>query len=376
MSDGELVRRILAGRTEAYEELVRRWAGRITAVCDAKVGRAAQADDLAQETLLRGLRSLSTLVDPEKFGPWLCGIAARACLDWLKARERSTVPFSTLGPDFHAEDILEANSRIDGSAWDLDDCRELTTAVETLPEPYRQVLMLYYYQDVTYAEIGELLGLSKATINARLTKARWLLAPRAVVEHLGADSVAPWQSGNGAIGTGRTVWNQRIPGSALRSRRSGNQPRPFSEPAADSGQIAVSGRVSICREQIRLHRLEAAVGSGPSVVLASAMLSAFCERPDRQRAKAISQRRGCRLCTRRKQDSQDELSRSPPPLGLRDGFAHGSRRDSEDFPGIFIKRFLTFAWPPIKLRKSCKLLGHPRVRFPNLVMQRRITSAS
>lgn len=178
MSDGELVRQILAGRTEAYEELVRRWAGRIAAVCHAKVGRAAQADDLAQETLLRGLRSLSTLVDPEKFGPWLCGIAARACLDWLKARERTTVPFSTLGPDFHAEDILEANSRSDGSAWDQDDCRELMRAVETLPEPYRQVLMLYYYQDVTYAEIGAMLGLSKPTINARLTKARMLLRER------------------------------------------------------------------------------------------------------------------------------------------------------------------------------------------------------
>ncbi len=178
MSDGELVRRILAGRTEAYEELVRRWAGRITAVCHAKVGRAAQAEDLAQETLLRGLRSLSSLVDPEKFGPWVCGIAARACLDWLKARERSTVPFSTLGTDFHPEDVLEANSRIDGSLWDQDESRHLLAAVEALPEMYRQVLLLYYYQDVTYAEIAALLGLSKATINARLTKARMLLRER------------------------------------------------------------------------------------------------------------------------------------------------------------------------------------------------------
>ena len=178
MSDGELVRRILAGRTEAYEELVRRWAGRITAVCHAKVGRAAQADDLAQETLLRGLRSLSSLADPEKFGPWLCGIAVRACLDWLKAKERSAVPFSTLGPNFDPEDLPEAHPRIDGSEWDQDECRQLMAAVETLPETYRQVLMLYYYQEVTYAEIAALLGLSPATINARLTKARMLLRER------------------------------------------------------------------------------------------------------------------------------------------------------------------------------------------------------
>src|SRR5437868_7540492 len=103
MSDGELVRQTLAGRTQAYEELVRRWAGRVTAMCHAKLGRASEAEDLAQETLLRGYRALSSLSDPEKFGPWLCGIAVHACLDWLKSKERTQIPFSALCPDRNAE---------------------------------------------------------------------------------------------------------------------------------------------------------------------------------------------------------------------------------------------------------------------------------
>ena len=48
MTDGELVRQTLSGRTDAYEELVRRWAARITAVCHAKTGRGGVAEDLAQ----------------------------------------------------------------------------------------------------------------------------------------------------------------------------------------------------------------------------------------------------------------------------------------------------------------------------------------
>ena len=47
--------------------------------------------------------------------------------------------------------------------------------VEALPEALRQAVMLYYYDDVSYRELGELLGVSAATINARLTKARNLL---------------------------------------------------------------------------------------------------------------------------------------------------------------------------------------------------------
>ena len=99
MSDGELVRQALNGRTEAYGDLVRRWAGRITALCHAKIGRADVAEDMAQETLMRGYRALSSLAEPDKFGSWLCGIAVRACFDWLKAKERSQVTFSALSPD-------------------------------------------------------------------------------------------------------------------------------------------------------------------------------------------------------------------------------------------------------------------------------------
>ena len=84
MTDGQLVRQTLDGATSAYEALVRRWAARVVGVCHARVGRAAAAEDLAQETLLRGFKALPTLSEPEKFGPWLCGIATRTCLDWLK----------------------------------------------------------------------------------------------------------------------------------------------------------------------------------------------------------------------------------------------------------------------------------------------------
>ena len=94
MTDAVLVRQTLAGQSSAYEELVRRWAPKVTGFCHAKIGRGDVAEDLAQEVLLRGFRALSTLKNPEKFGAWLCGIALRACFDWLRAKKRSPIPFS------------------------------------------------------------------------------------------------------------------------------------------------------------------------------------------------------------------------------------------------------------------------------------------
>jgi RNA polymerase sigma-70 factor (ECF subfamily) len=177
MTDAELVRLARAGRAEAYADLVRRWAGRIAALCHARAGRAHAADDLAQETLLRGFRSLHTLNDPERFGPWLCGIALRTCLDWLKARKNQQIAFSALGPGQDPDDCIDR--RGDESELERDDeRRRLVAEVEALPEDYRKVVMMYYYEDVTYRELGRILGVSPATINARLTKARALLRAR------------------------------------------------------------------------------------------------------------------------------------------------------------------------------------------------------
>src|SRR5688572_31478973 len=101
MTDGELVRQTLDGASCAYEALVRRYAPRIVGVCHARVGRAAAAEDLAQETLLRGFKSLPTLSEPEKFGPWLCGIATRTRLDWLKQGERTEVSLNQPAASAH-----------------------------------------------------------------------------------------------------------------------------------------------------------------------------------------------------------------------------------------------------------------------------------
>lgn len=179
MTDAELVRQALAGTTAAYEQLVRRWSTRVMAVCHARVARSEAAEDLAQETLLRGLRALPTLADPAKFGPWLCGIAQRACLDWLKSAHRTEVSISALhDEDSDRVEDPAGENELDRDPEHRDELGRLVREVERLPLPYREVLMHYYYDDCTYQELADLLDVSPATVNARLTKARQMLRER------------------------------------------------------------------------------------------------------------------------------------------------------------------------------------------------------
>lgn len=179
VSDEDLVRQVLSGRTAAYAELVRRWSARVLAICHARVRSAHAAEDLSQEALMRGLQGLNSLATPARFGAWLSGIAVRTCLDWLKAKPQSEVPFSMLPDRGDRTSPGEREASSVEAVMDADDeQRRLMAEVEALPDDYCQAVMLYYYSDVTYRELADMLGVSSATVNARLTKARAMLRER------------------------------------------------------------------------------------------------------------------------------------------------------------------------------------------------------
>ena len=180
-TDGELVQLVLQGERAACDELVQRWSARLLAFCHARVGNHHAAEDLAQEALLRGLRGLRTLQSPEQFGTWLCSIALRVCLDWRKAKQSSQVPFTVLEANGQTDELaITAHDTAEADVDRSDDVRCLLQEVAALSEQHREILLLYYYQDVTYRDLAEMLGVSTATVNARLTQARAILRERLV----------------------------------------------------------------------------------------------------------------------------------------------------------------------------------------------------
>lgn len=183
MTDGELVRRTLQGDGAAGNQLVQRWQARLVGFCHARIGRADAAEELAQETMFRALRSLGKLEDHEKLAAWLRGIASRVCVDWIRQKTKA-VPFSTLSggnghaDNGHLEDRLACEQ--DGAeqvALRDEEHARLRAAINRLQEPYREAIMIYYYdgEPKTYARVAEMLGVSSATVNLRLTKARAML---------------------------------------------------------------------------------------------------------------------------------------------------------------------------------------------------------
>lgn len=173
MNDADLVSLAIDGRQSASEQLVRRWSGRLTGYLRSRVASPEVAEDLAQDVLLRAIESLPSLADPSRFGSWLLSIAHHAAQDWHKAKARTEVSLHTQD-DAQAENgCAQTREPSPVEHCEMKEERErILREVGQLPERLREVLMIYYYDRVTYAEMAEMLNVSVATINARLTQAR------------------------------------------------------------------------------------------------------------------------------------------------------------------------------------------------------------
>lgn len=139
----------------------------------------ALADDVAQETFVTAWRRLPELRDATRLPAWLCGIARNVARDARK-RLRTRAARET-----HVEE--DAAMRDPTTPFDeLSDAeteRLLATALERVPELYREPLVLYYYEERSVDDVARSLGISTATTNKRLSRGRqYLAASVAIVE--------------------------------------------------------------------------------------------------------------------------------------------------------------------------------------------------
>jgi len=176
--DLSLVRETLAGNQLSFQLLVERYAGRMFALVRHYTQSPVEAEDIVQDTFLKAYSRLAGFQEQSSFYTWLCRIAINTALDTLKRAGRSPVqtvedPELALGSG-----PAEAGARL-GSvpAPDARMEREETARVtrqvlDELPEIFRTVLVLREFEELSYQEIADTLGISIGTVESRLFRAR------------------------------------------------------------------------------------------------------------------------------------------------------------------------------------------------------------
>jgi RNA polymerase sigma-70 factor (ECF subfamily) len=164
VTDAELVARTLAGRTEAFDDLVARYHERCLRFAVHMVGSAADAEDAVQDAFIRAYRGLARYREQQQFGAWLFRILANRCRTALAARKRREARVIA--------DSAAVERSSSASAPPVDAGIALRAALAALDPEQREAFLLHFAEGLGYTEMAEITGAGESALKMRVKRAR------------------------------------------------------------------------------------------------------------------------------------------------------------------------------------------------------------
>jgi RNA polymerase sigma-70 factor (ECF subfamily) len=162
LTDKEYVERCRDGHPEDFRQLIHRYQRPLFSYLTARVRGPSDTEEAVQESFVRAFLSLKKLRKPESFYSWLLGIAGRVA----KEQFRSVI--------HHARDLEAAEAMLADATDHMEDY-PLEEAIASLPETYRQVILLRYYEGLSCQEVATRLEMPLGTVTKTLSRAYGLL---------------------------------------------------------------------------------------------------------------------------------------------------------------------------------------------------------
>ena len=165
--------RLQTGDPAAYDFLLQRLGRAVWAYLRRMTGRDDLADELFSRTWLRLVETGDRISSPRAIRQYVLSIARRQWLDELRRRQRDVV--ASLAEHDPPADATATPSALEALARE-EDAHRLRRAVDLLPEPLREVVVLRTYAELTFHEIAELLDIPLGTTLTRMRRATHRLA--------------------------------------------------------------------------------------------------------------------------------------------------------------------------------------------------------
>ncbi len=167
--DDELIRSILKGNGERYDDIVERYQAGLYRTAFYYTQNVEDARDITQEIFIKAYNSLAGFKQASTFSTWLYRIAVNHCIDWCRKKkpllEESTC-FDNLCDEEGSPEDLFLRQEI---------ASEVHAAVGSLPTIYSTILILYYFEDFSPQQIADIMDTPKRTVETRLFRARIML---------------------------------------------------------------------------------------------------------------------------------------------------------------------------------------------------------
>ena len=141
------------------EKVIEKYSDMLFRLCLVMLGNYSDAEDAVHETFIKYIRKSPEFETSEKERSWLFTVAANTCRDMLRYRKHH--------PADDIESINEAAHPVSDSG--------ILDALMTLPDKFKEVLVLYYVEDYSVKDVAKMIGKSESAVKMRLKKGRRLL---------------------------------------------------------------------------------------------------------------------------------------------------------------------------------------------------------
>lgn len=175
VKDEEMMAATAQGDEYAFEILVRRHQASVLNLVYRFIGNRSQAKDLAQEVFTRVWQAAKSYEPKAKFSTWIYRITVNLCLNELKSagRKKLTFHFSNVeGAETGVEALSDESPSAEERLLAEERSRQISDALQSLPENQRMALILKKYDDLSYQEIAQILGCSVSAVESLLVRAK------------------------------------------------------------------------------------------------------------------------------------------------------------------------------------------------------------
>lgn len=175
VNDFNLVVRAKKGEQKAYAELMQRYRDSIYFMVLKMVNNKDDAMDLTVETFGKAFEHIERYKPDFAFSTWLYRIATNNCIDFIRKKRLKVVSINTMVDEEGDERSLEIKSEIlnpEESSIKKQENEQLKLLVDRLPSRYKTLILLRYYDELSYEEIAQQLDLPLGTVKAQLFRAR------------------------------------------------------------------------------------------------------------------------------------------------------------------------------------------------------------
>jgi len=182
ITDEEVAKRVQNGDAQMFALLVERYEKKITRYAKKFLSHPDDIKDIVQDVFVKAYVNIKSFDVKRKFSPWIYRIAHNEFVNCLKKNKNSKLSFMDFDVLFpHPVAKETADSDVDRS----DLRRMLDTCLEKMPVKYREPLVLYYFEEMSYKEIADVMRLPVSTVGIRLQRGKSLLK-ETIANHPGA----------------------------------------------------------------------------------------------------------------------------------------------------------------------------------------------